>query len=147
MQTKRLRDSTVPRTGSRTGPRRRRLTIQAGRSSRRALVESLVKLNPRTLMKNPVVFVVEVVSVVLSIRIVTDLVEQRAGGVRHGDRDRACGSRCSSRTSPRRWPRDGEGAGGRAPQDQGRPDRPPPAVRRLGRERCPGAKLQGRRPS
>ena len=31
---------------------------------RRALVESLVKLNPRTLMKNPVIFVVEVVSVV-----------------------------------------------------------------------------------
>ena len=33
------------------------------RSCSRALVESFLKLNPRTLMKNPVIFVVEVVSV------------------------------------------------------------------------------------
>jgi K+-transporting ATPase ATPase B chain len=41
---------------------------------KRALVESLLKLDPRTLMKNPVIFVVEVVSVMVTIRIVTDLV-------------------------------------------------------------------------
>jgi K+-transporting ATPase ATPase B chain len=40
---------------------------------KRALVDSLLKLNPRTLMKNPVIFVVEVVSVVVTIRIVADL--------------------------------------------------------------------------
>jgi potassium-transporting ATPase ATP-binding subunit len=40
---------------------------------RRAIVDSLLKLNPVTLMKNPVIFVVEVVSVVVTIRIVTDI--------------------------------------------------------------------------
>jgi K+-transporting ATPase ATPase B chain len=41
---------------------------------RRALVDSFVKLSPRTLMKNPVIFVVEVVSVMVTIRIVADIV-------------------------------------------------------------------------
>jgi K+-transporting ATPase ATPase B chain len=41
---------------------------------RRALVDSLLKLNPFTLWKNPVIFVVEVVSVVVTIRIVADIV-------------------------------------------------------------------------
>ncbi len=40
---------------------------------KRALVDSLRKLNPRTLMKNPVIFVVEVVSIIVTIRIVTDV--------------------------------------------------------------------------
>jgi K+-transporting ATPase ATPase B chain len=40
---------------------------------KRALVDSLVKLDPRTLMKNPVIFVVEVVSVMVTIRIAADL--------------------------------------------------------------------------
>ena len=71
MQTK-TPDLHGPEDGSRTEPRRHGRS-STGRSSARALVESLVKLNPRTLMKNPVIFVVEVVSVVLSIRIVTDL--------------------------------------------------------------------------
>jgi K+-transporting ATPase ATPase B chain len=39
----------------------------------RALVDSLVKLDPRTLMKNPVIFVVEVVSVMVTIRIGADI--------------------------------------------------------------------------
>ncbi len=43
---------------------------------KRALLDSLLKLNPRTLMKNPVIFVVEVVSVMVTIRIFADL----AGG-------------------------------------------------------------------
>ena len=43
---------------------------------RRAIRDSLVKLNPRTLARNPVIFVVEVVSVVVTIRIVTDIVSQ-----------------------------------------------------------------------
>ena len=40
---------------------------------RPAIVDSLLKLNPLTLIKNPVIFVVEVVSVVVTIRIVTDI--------------------------------------------------------------------------
>jgi K+-transporting ATPase ATPase B chain len=41
---------------------------------RRALVDSVRKLNPRTLIRNPVIFVVEVVSLVVTIRIVADVV-------------------------------------------------------------------------
>src|SRR5262249_604248 len=41
---------------------------------KRAVWDSFRKLNPRTLLRNPVVFVVEVVSVVVTIRIVTDVV-------------------------------------------------------------------------
>src|SRR5262245_34184400 len=39
---------------------------------RQAIVDSFKKLNPRTLLRNPVIFVVEVVSVVVTIRIVAD---------------------------------------------------------------------------
>jgi K+-transporting ATPase ATPase B chain len=41
---------------------------------RQAIVDSFRKLNPRTLLRNPVIFVVEVVSVVVTIRIVADAV-------------------------------------------------------------------------
>jgi K+-transporting ATPase ATPase B chain len=41
---------------------------------KRAVVDSFVKLNPRSLLRNPVIFLVEVVSIVVTIRIVTDLV-------------------------------------------------------------------------
>jgi potassium-transporting ATPase ATP-binding subunit len=40
---------------------------------KRALVDSLIKLDPRTLLKNPVIFVVEVVSAIVTIRIVADI--------------------------------------------------------------------------
>src|ERR1700678_1941434 len=40
---------------------------------RRALVDALVKLSPRTMMKNPVMFVVEVGSVITSIYLVRDI--------------------------------------------------------------------------
>ena len=40
----------------------------------RAILDSFKKLDPRTLLRNPVIFVVEVVSVVVTIRIVTDVV-------------------------------------------------------------------------
>ena len=39
-------------------------------------------------MRNPVIFVVEVVSVVVTIRLVADIVERRRDRLRHGDRDR-----------------------------------------------------------
>jgi K+-transporting ATPase ATPase B chain len=39
-----------------------------------AIVDSFRKLNPKSLMRNPVIFVVEVVSVVVTIRIVADII-------------------------------------------------------------------------
>jgi potassium-transporting ATPase ATP-binding subunit len=39
----------------------------------RAIFDSFAKLNPKTLLRNPVIFVVEVVSVVVAIRIATDI--------------------------------------------------------------------------
>ncbi len=48
---------------------------------RQALIDSVRKLNPRTMMKNPVMFVVEVGSVVTSVLLVHDLVRHaRASG-------------------------------------------------------------------
>jgi len=41
---------------------------------RRAIVDSIGKLDPRTLLKNPVIFTVEVVSVMVTIRIIADIV-------------------------------------------------------------------------
>ncbi len=41
---------------------------------KRAIWDSLLKLNPRTLLKNPVIFVVEVVSVAVTIRVIADIV-------------------------------------------------------------------------
>jgi K+-transporting ATPase ATPase B chain len=41
---------------------------------RRAAVDSFVKLDPRTLLRNPVIFVVEIVSAVVTIRLVADIV-------------------------------------------------------------------------
>ncbi len=41
---------------------------------RRAIIDSFWKLNPRSLLKNPVIFTVEVVSVLVTIRIVADIV-------------------------------------------------------------------------
>src|SRR5262249_2529258 len=40
---------------------------------RQALIDSIVKLNPRTMMRNPVMFVVEIGSVVTSVLLVKDL--------------------------------------------------------------------------
>jgi potassium-transporting ATPase ATP-binding subunit len=41
---------------------------------RRAIVDSIWKLDPRTLLKNPVIFTVEVVSIMVTIRIIADIV-------------------------------------------------------------------------
>src|SRR5882762_5312144 len=46
---------------------------------RRAAWDSLVKLNPRTLMKNPVMFVVEVGAALLAVTLVRDALEHKAG--------------------------------------------------------------------
>src|SRR5689334_10887015 len=39
---------------------------------RRAIVDSFLKLDPRTLWRNPVMFVVEVVSVIVTVRLISD---------------------------------------------------------------------------
>jgi potassium-transporting ATPase ATP-binding subunit len=44
---------------------------------RRAFVDALVKLSPRTMMKNPVMFVVEIGSVITSIYLIRDLMSHR----------------------------------------------------------------------
>jgi potassium-transporting ATPase ATP-binding subunit len=41
---------------------------------RGAIVDSFRKLNPRTLLRNPVIFVVEIVSIVVTIRLIADIV-------------------------------------------------------------------------
>ena len=71
-----------------------------------ALRDSFIKLNPRTLMKNPVMFVVEIGSVITTF----DLVRDRMLASQP-DSDSSCrsrcgsGSRCSSRISPKPWPK------------------------------------------
>jgi K+-transporting ATPase ATPase B chain len=45
---------------------------------RRALIDAVAKLNPRTMMKNPVMFVVEIGSVVTSIYLVRDILAHHA---------------------------------------------------------------------
>src|SRR5215813_5563056 len=46
---------------------------------RQALLDSVVKLNPRTMMKNPVMFVVEVGSVITTVLLVRDLARHVPG--------------------------------------------------------------------
>ena len=76
---------------------------------RRAVGDSFVKLNPRTLMRNPVMFVVEVGSVLTTILFFTDLGSSTAERERVRRRWSRCssGSPCCSPTSPRRSPRAG----------------------------------------
>src|SRR5215470_7807474 len=46
---------------------------------RQALLDSVLKLNPRTMMKNPVMFVVEVGSVITTVLLVRDLLHHVPG--------------------------------------------------------------------
>ena len=72
----------------------------------RAIGDSFVKLDPRTLMRNPVMFVVEVVAVVTTILFVRDLDRHRATLGSSARSPHGSGSPSCSQTSPRRWPRD-----------------------------------------
>ena len=74
--------------------------IWEGKIVGRAIVDSLVKLDPRHMMGNPVMFVVEVGSVITTVllcaatrRISASTCRSRCG----------CGSRCCSPTSPKPW--------------------------------------------
>ena len=72
-------------------------------------VDSFVKLDPRTLAKNPVMFVVEVGAVLTTVLFFRDLgsLDAERERVRRPRRRRSSGSPCCSPTSPRRWPRAG----------------------------------------
>jgi K+-transporting ATPase ATPase B chain len=54
-----------------------RRSLFDGRIVRRALIDSLVKLNPRAMMRNPVMFVVEVGSALTTILVIANLVMHR----------------------------------------------------------------------
>ncbi len=102
---KRMRTMTPPSQHTSAGSRASRSSTR--RSSRRAVVDSFRKLDPRHQVRNPVMFVVEVGSLMT-----TGLFVQALAGswARHrpGSSSRSpsgSGSPCSSRTSPRRWPR------------------------------------------
>ena len=71
---------------------------------RRATAASFVKLNPVTLMKNPVMFVVEVGAALTTVFLIRDLFT--GGGAASGSSSRSrcgSGSRCCSPTSPKPW--------------------------------------------
>ena len=115
--------------------------------SRRAVGDSFVKLNPRTLMKNPVMFVVEVGSVLTTILFFTDL----GLGQHERERVRRAGGRVplvhravrELRRGGRRGP--GQGAGRHAAQDPLRDDGQPPARRTASIEEVPGTAARPRR--
>jgi K+-transporting ATPase ATPase B chain len=54
-----------------------RRSLLDGKIVRRALFDSLVKLNPRAMMRNPVMFVVEIGSVLTTILVVANLATRR----------------------------------------------------------------------
>ncbi len=80
-------------------------TVRSAKSSTRAIKDSFVKLNPLTLAKNPVMFVVEVGAVLTTVFLIRDMFTG-AGGSDFESRSRSgSGSRSSSRTSPKPWPK------------------------------------------
>jgi high-affinity K+ transport system ATPase subunit B len=96
--------------------------IDLGSGDRRgAIVDALRKLHPRTMAKNPVMFVVEVGSVLTTVR----LALRRGAAAGLGFELQITfwlWLTCCSRTSPRRWPK---GAGRRRPTRCARRDRDP----------------------
>ena len=71
-----------------------------------AIGQAFAKLNPATLIKNPVIFVLEVVTVLTTVLFVRDLVAAPRGRSASPSRSFCgCGSPCCSRISPKRWRR------------------------------------------
>ena len=54
-----------------------RRSLFDGKIVRRALFDSLVKLNPRVMMRNPVMFVVEIGSILTTVLVITNLATHR----------------------------------------------------------------------
>ena len=73
-----------------------------GRSLRRAIVDSFVKLDPRHMMGNPVMFVVEVGSVITTVLLYA---AARSISVSTCRSRCGCGLPCCSPTSPKPWPK------------------------------------------
>ena len=108
---------------------------------RRAVLESFVKLNPRTLAKNPVMFVVGVGSLFTTILFFTDLSTDEATRTSSLDSSRcSSGSPCCSRTSRRPSRRVGEGPGGHAARAP-RARRSRTSACRMGRRRTSRARI------
>jgi K+-transporting ATPase ATPase B chain len=57
----------------------KRSSLFDGKIVRRAFVDALVKLNPRVLMRNPVMFVVEIGSVLTTALLITNIVQHHGG--------------------------------------------------------------------
>ena len=104
---------------------------------RAALPQAFRKLDPRLLIRNPVMFVVEITAVLvtlIAIANVTGLAAGRAAPAASGSRSRSrsgCGSRSCSRPTPRPSPRRAAGP------------RRPPCARRARRRRPTAARADG----
>ena len=70
-----------------------------------AIGSAFVKLDPRTLMKNPVMFVLEVVTALTTVILIRDLVTGGGTSASSSRSSCGCGSRCCSPTSRRPSPR------------------------------------------
>src|ERR1700676_1915853 len=62
-----------------TAQARKSKSIWDGAIARRAMRDSFVKLNPVTLMKNPVMFVVEIGAALLTVELVSHVIHHRHG--------------------------------------------------------------------
>src|SRR5947208_7946822 len=57
----------------------KKISIWDARIIKRAIIDSIIKLNPRTMMKNPVMFVVEIGSVLTTIQLIRGIVSPVVG--------------------------------------------------------------------
>src|SRR2546429_1033246 len=73
----------------------------------RAVTDSFRKLAPRTMLKNPVMFVVEVGAVLTTVQLVWNAFHHVARLASACKSPFGCGSRFFSRTSRKPWPKDG----------------------------------------
>ncbi len=89
--------SLMPKKGSRSRP------LFDPPIVKRAITDSLLKLNPRTMMKNPVMFVVEVGAVMTTVLAVRDFAGGPASPASPFRSRCGCGSPCCSPTSPKPW--------------------------------------------
>ncbi len=68
-----------------------------------AIGQAFVKLNPATLLKNPVIFVLEIVTALTTVLLVRDLVQHAPAPASPSRSSSGCGSQCCSPTSRKRW--------------------------------------------
>ena len=120
------------------------------RSCRRAMGDSFRKLHPRTMARNPVMFVVEVGSVLTTLT--PDSRRRHAAAATSASSCRSpsgSGSPCCSPISPRRWPkaaarRRPTRCGGRRPRPSPTRSAPTDRTRSCRRRRCARATRAGR---